>query len=148
MGVSLATDDSGLPIVSVKPTQAANRWFFAALGAVALASTGHLLIKLGLNSAVAGTATGLVMRIAHFLSQPWVITGLTIYAAGTVLWIYAVSHRQISMLYPLTALTYAIVAVGGKVLFGEMISTGRWLGICVVVIGVAMLQFSNREAGQ
>jgi drug/metabolite transporter (DMT)-like permease len=88
------------------------------------------------------------VRIGQYLAEPWVLVGLMIYAAGTLLWIYAVSHRQISFLYPLTALTYAIVAVGGRLIFGEVISTGRWLGIGVVVAGVAMLQFSETGAKQ
>lgn len=148
MRLGLATEDSELPALSAQQTQPVTsyHWFFAALGAVVLASAGHLLIKLGLTGSVNGAAAGLLMRIAHFLAQPWVLAGLAIYAFGTALWIYAVSHRHISFLYPLTALTYAIVAVGGKVIFGEVISAGRWLGIGVVVIGVAMLQLSDREA--
>lgn len=148
MRLRLATDDSELPVVTTQQTQPVTSYhfLFAALGAVVLASAGHLLIKLGLTGIANGAASSLLMRIAHFLSQPWVLAGLAIYALGTALWIYAVSHRHISFLFPLTALTYAIVAVGGKVMFGEVISAGRWLGIGVVVIGVAMLQLSDREA--
>ena len=124
------------------------RWFLAALGAIILGSAGHLLIKFGLTMSAGQPAADLVRRVAHYLTQPWVVGGLAIYAAGTALWIYAVSHRHISFLYPLTALTYVIVAVGGKFMFGELISTGRWLGIGVVVIGVAMLQLSDRGAKQ
>ena len=39
----------------------------------------------------------------------------------------------------------AWVALGGKFMFGEAISSQRWLGIAVVVIGVGMLQLSARE---
>ena len=74
------------------------------------------------------------------------VLGLGIYATGTVLWIHAVSQRHISFLYPLTALNYAIVALGGRFLFAEAISAKRWLGIGVVVLGVAMLQLSYTGA--
>ena len=123
-------------------------WLWSALGAVLLGSGGHLLIKLGLTVGAAHPVTGLLFKIGHYLTQPWVIAGLAIYAAGTVLWVYAVSQRYISLLYPLTALTYAIVAVGGKFFFGESISAGRWAGIAVVIIGVAMLQLSDNGAKQ
>ena len=118
-------------------------WQWSAFGAVLLGSAGHLLIKLGLTIAASNPAAGIVLRIGHYLTQPWVLAGLSIYGAGTLLWIYAVSRRHISFLYPLTALTYALVAVGGRFFFGEAISTGRWAGIGVVVLGVALLQFSD-----
>lgn len=121
-------------------------WQWAALGAIALGSCGHLLIKMGVTAATHQTpATGLLGRLAAYILQPAAMTGLLVYGVGTLLWIYAVSQRPISFLYPLTALTYVIVALGGKFLFGELISPQRWLGIAVVVVGVGLLQLSARE---
>lgn len=125
--------------------QQALSWQWAALAAVLFASAGHLLIKFGLVSA-APSAAGMdtVARIMHYLLQPAVAGGLAIYGLGTMFWISAVSRRDISFLYPITALNYALVCVGGKFFFGEFISAGRWLGIGVVVLGVALLQLSVR----
>src|SRR5215469_15339131 len=123
-------------------------WLWAALGAIALGSCGHLLIKLGVTAVPNAVAGSLFARIEHYLLQPAAITGLGIYGAGTLLWIYAVSQKNISFLYPLTALTYVIVALGGKFIFGEAIPAGRWLGIAVVMIGVALLQFSAKGEKQ
>jgi uncharacterized membrane protein len=119
-------------------------WQWAALGAIVLGSCGHLLIKVGVTEAAHGPANGFLTRITHYFLQPAAITGLAIYGAGTLLWIYAVSQRNISFLYPLTALTYVIVALGGRFIFGETISSGRWFGIAIVVLGVAMLQLSAK----
>jgi drug/metabolite transporter (DMT)-like permease len=145
-GVALGNPEMDLAPAQDAYDTSAHRWFLAALGAIVLGSAGHLLIKLGLSLSAGQPAADLVVRVAHYLRQPWVMGGLAIYAAGTALWIYAVSHRHISFLYPLTALTYVIVAMGGKFMFGELISTGRWLGIGVVVVGVAMLQLSDGGA--
>ena len=121
-------------------------WQVAALGAVLLASAGHLLIKLGLIASVHGSApAGALEHIVHTLLQPAVALGLGIYGIGTLLWISAVSRRNISFLYPLTALNYVIVSVGGHIWFAEKISAGRWLGIAIVVLGVALLQLSSGE---
>lgn len=76
--------------------------------------------------------------------NPWLFFGLAIYGMGTVLWIFAVSRKQISYLYPITALNYAIVALGGQLLFREPVSARRWLGIMVVIIGVGLMQWSAR----
>ena len=150
MRTSLMVEEKELtsvPATSAR-AQSSSLWLWSALGAVLLGSAGHLLIKLGLTLGASHAGAGLVMRMGHYLTQPWVIAGLAIYAAGTVLWVYAVSQKHISFLYPLTALTYAIVAVGGRFFFGETISAGRWTGIAVVVIGVAMLQLSDKGAKQ
>ena len=120
-------------------------WQWAALGAILLGSFGHLLIKLGVSAATHNGGGGSVIaRIGHYFLQPAAVTGLAVYGGGTLLWIYAVSQRNISFLYPLTALTYVTVALGGKFIFGEAISAERWLGIGVVMTGVAMLQFSAK----
>lgn len=151
MRVGLMTESSQmatLPAAAQVRARGSALWLWSALGAVFLGSAGHLLIKLGLTLGAARAGSTILVRIGHYLMQPWVIAGLAIYAAGTLLWVYAVSQRQISFLYPLTALTYALVAVGGRFLFNESVSPARWAGIGVVVIGVAMLQFSDKGVKQ
>lgn len=137
--VSLQTRATGLGSIALP-------WQLAALGAILLASTGHLIIKLGLVIAghTVSSVSGLE-RIVGTLFQPAVIGGLAIYGVGTLLWISAVARRNISFLYPLTALNYVIVSVGGKLWFGETISPARWTGIGIVVLGVALLQLSSGE---
>ena len=121
-------------------------WYWAAFGAIALAACGHLLIKQGLISALhSAPLAGPVEKVTYYLLHSAVPAGLAIYGIGTLLWIRAVSSRNISFLYPLTALNYVIVSVGGKLLFNETISAGRWTGIAIVVLGVALLQRSVKE---
>lgn len=118
-------------------------WYWAALMAVLFASSGHLLIKFGLiASAPSAAGLNLFARIGRYLLQPTIAAGLGIYGLGTLFWISAVSRREISILYPITALNYVMVTMGGKFLFGETVSAMRWLGIAVVVTGVALLQLS------
>lgn len=116
---------------------------WTALGAILLASCGHVLIKMGLAASAQGTAAmGLAQRVIHYVLQPEVAAGLAVYGMGTLLWIAAVSRRNISFLYPLTALNYVLVTMSGMLFFGEHLSAGRWTGIAVVVFGVALLQLS------
>jgi drug/metabolite transporter (DMT)-like permease len=119
---------------------------WAVFGAILFAVAGHLLIKFGLN-AVAKTAVmneNLVHRLLRYVLQPAVFFGLGIYAVGTLLWVLAVSKREISYLFPLSAMNYVLVAIGGMVLFGEAIPAGRWAGILVVVSGVVLMQWWGR----
>lgn len=74
--------------------------------------------------------------------------GLAVYAIGTLFWLKAVARASISYLYPLSAGSYALVALGGHFLFGESIQVGRWTGIGVITLGVSLLAFSNLRGGE
>jgi multidrug transporter EmrE-like cation transporter len=121
-------------------------WALALAGSVLLAAIGHLLIKAGLNAAAHG-AHGFVLSLGtfHYTVHPTLPLGLVVYALGTAMWIFAVSRRDISYLYPLTALNYAAIALGGRVLFGEAVSAGRCVGIAVVIVGVILMQWAARK---
>ena len=70
---------------------------------------------------------------------PGIAAGLAIYADRDLFWVRAVSRASISYLYPLSASSYALVALGGHLLFGEVMPPWRWFGIVVMSVGVAML---------
>lgn len=147
MSTDLVAESQAMPPALEQDTSAVNKlsWQWAAFGAIALSACGHLLIKHGLNGAAhSASPTKPLQMIFHYLLMPTVPAGLGIYGLGTLLWIRAVSRRNISFLYPLTALNYVIVSVGAKLFFNETLSAGRCIGIAIVVLGVAMLQFSMR----
>jgi multidrug transporter EmrE-like cation transporter len=110
---------------------------------VLLAACGHLLIKHGLNSAAVPATAALLVKLQTYFLAPLVVTGLAIYGMGTMLWIVAVSKRDISYLYPFTSLNYVVITLGGMWLFSEPVTTGRWLGILVVMLGVGMMHLST-----
>lgn len=117
-------------------------WVWTLLGSILFGATGHMLIKWGvvhLTRHAAGQPIHLVSRASLPL-----LFGLSIYLMGTVLWMVTVSRKEISYLYPLTSLTYLIVVAGGAVVFHESISMLHWLGLTVIVAGVALMQVSSR----
>jgi drug/metabolite transporter (DMT)-like permease len=117
---------------------------WALIFAVLLAGGGHLLIKHGLAGIAPGQAP-LAERLLQYFLAPFVVLGLAVYGAGTLLWILVVSKREISYLYPITALNYVLIGVGGMLLFDEPVSLMRWAGILVVVLGVALMQTSAED---
>ena len=116
-------------------------WAGALVGAVVLGAAGHLLIKSGVNSASC-LASHAHEHLFALIRMP-LLFGILLYLTGTTLWVFAVAHKEISFLYPITALTYVIVAVGGKLMFHESVSALHWLGIVVVVSGIALMQRSD-----
>lgn len=123
------------------------RWWVAfSLSSVCVVS-GHLMIKAGLNTlTAAGNApAGVIGRVAHAVMQPEVVGGLLIYCFGTVCWMVAVSQKDISFLYPLSSVNYVLVVVASAVLFAEVISTKRALGVALIVVGMILLNRKSAE---
>lgn len=109
------------------------------LFSVCFATCGQLLLKHGL------TLAKIVSSVSH-PAMVLILMGFLIYGLGTLLWIAAVSKQEISYLYPLSALNYLLVPVGGAVLLREHISPLRWVGILTMGIGIAFLVWSRRDA--
>jgi drug/metabolite transporter (DMT)-like permease len=96
-------------------------------GSVCFAAAGQLVMKAGLSHGMGLSPAAIVLL------------GLSMYGLGTLLWIRAVSLAEISYLYPLSAINYPLVAMGGKLFFHEAVHRERWLGILVMTIGIAIL---------
>jgi drug/metabolite transporter (DMT)-like permease len=137
-------------LTTPSPMAAKNHLFeiadLAVFGAVVLAAIGHLMIKAGLVGATtAAPEPAILERLLLYFSQPYVLLGLMIYGIGTAMWVLAVSKHDISYVFPISALNYVLVTLGGKFLFGELIPVKRWAGVVVVIVGVGLMQSSSRE---
>ena len=78
-------------------------------------------------------------RTAHMFSlvlDPWVITAFMAAFLASVTWMFAMTRLQISHAYPMTALTFVIVVIGGAFLFNEPLTTPKIAGIALIVIGI------------
>lgn len=140
------TESALLAETAAEKPQASRLGGIDLIAAVLLAACGHLLIKYGLTRVPVLDHPSIAARVFADLLTPQVILGLAVYGFGTLLWIAVVSKRDISYLYPFTAVNYVLITLGGMWLFGETVSARRWLGISVVMLGVAALQiFSGRQ---
>jgi drug/metabolite transporter (DMT)-like permease len=54
------------------------------------------------------------------------------------------SLENVSLVVPVTALSYAAGALGGKFFLGEQVSRRRWMGVLIVCAGVALVIMGRR----
>ena len=114
------------------------------LVSVALGVAGQLMLKAALLLLGPHAVATAIERDPRLECAAGIGLGLCIYAAGTWFWIKAVSRAPISYLYPLSAGSYALVAVCGHALFGEIVHPWRWAGIAVITLGVALMAASGK----
>lgn len=67
------------------------------------------------------------------------LCGYTLYGMSTVLLVVALKDGELSMLYPIIALTYVWVTALSFLLLHEPVNPFKLTGIITIVIGVAVL---------
>lgn len=76
--------------------------------------------------------------VAMFTNRPLFI-GYCLYGMNMVLMVLALRDGELSLLYPIIALTYIWVTLLSIIIFHEPMHTFKGIGIALVVIGVAVL---------
>ena len=95
-----------------------------------------------------GAAAQILMKLgmAHFEPNPWAIatnmqlmSGYALYGLNTLLLVLALRDGELSMLYPIIALTYVWVTLLSYTLLHETPHLLKNLGIATIIAGVAVL---------
>lgn len=110
---------------------------------VMLGSFGQVFMKKGLLE-VGGIELGelLTKKLFSIVFQKYVFLGLVLYGVTTFLWFVVLSKADLSFVYPLVALGYVATAFLAKMYFNENITTMRWIGILVIIVGAALIMRS------
>ena len=87
-------------------------------------------------------ALGRVFARASRVSWMWI--GLFLMGTAFFSLLAVLSVENVSLVVPVTALSYAGGAMGGKIFLGERITRRRWTGVLVVCIGVALVILGHR----
>lgn len=93
-------------------------------------ATGQLLFKAAADAwQQAGTiwALPVVYRL---------LIAFAIYGIATLAWVWVLKHVPLNFAYPVIALTFVIVPVGAKLLFGEALGMRYLLGSGLIIAGI------------
>jgi multidrug transporter EmrE-like cation transporter len=124
--------------------------FFLILTGVLLNAGAQLLLKAGAMSVGRiglGAADAASWRTALALAlNPSILGGLSLYVVSVVIWIIALSRVDVSIAYPMLSIGYVVSALFAWWFFGEAVNAQRWLGIGVILVGVALVARSGSGA--
>jgi uncharacterized membrane protein len=93
-----------------------------------MASVGQLLFKSG--------SASLEFNILSLLTNLRIMSGMVLYGLSAVLFVFALKHGRLSVLYPVIATSYIWVVIISAKYFKEPITISKFIGISLILFGV------------
>jgi multidrug transporter EmrE-like cation transporter len=109
------------------------------LFAVAMAATGQVMLKHGMQIATARThdsGGSLALRAA---TSPWVLLGLVVFGVSAIAWLAVLSRVPLSVAYPFNALGYLVILIASIIVLHERADVLTWVGSLLVVSGLLIV---------
>ena len=97
-----------------------------------IGAAAQLLLKTGANQLAQPNLLALVTNLT-------LLGGLSLYGISTVLLVLALRDAELSLLWPVIALTYVWVTLLSLVVFHERVNPIKLVGVAVIVVGVVVL---------
>ena len=83
--------------------------------------------------------SALLSLIPRVLQVPWMWAGVALMATAFFSLLAVLSKENVSLVVPVTALSYGAGALGGRLFLGEQVTPRRWAGVLLVCAGVALV---------
>ena len=85
------------------------------------------------------------VTLVGLLTNLPLMSGFVLYGLSALLLVIALKDGELSLLYPVIALTYVWVAILSLVVIHEQINAWKWFGIALIVTGVAVIGKGGRR---
>lgn len=76
--------------------------------------------------------------IAKLLLNPWILSAFAAAFLAALSWMLAMTRLPLSQAYPLTALVFICVVLGGAWAFAEPLNAWRITGVALIVLGLVV----------
>ncbi len=113
--------------------------------AAVIGGSGHVMLSKGmktvgdLTEAPSHRLGGMVGRA---VSNPWVLLGVLLQATFFFMYLTLLSRADVSLVLPMMAVDYIVVALLASVVLGEVVTAVRWTGIGFIILGVFLISRS------
>ena len=123
--------------MKTRPSGLGNPWLQLALSVV-FVLVSELLLKRG-ASQIADLTSSWSWTGVGGLTSPLVWVAIVLVILSFLSWLYVLKYIPLSIAFPLSRVVDALVPLCSWIFLGEMISTRRWCGIALVIIGLAVV---------
>ena len=103
---------------------------------VSLSALGSIFLKAG--AVRLSHDSGIYSAILQALLEWRLYLGVVMYIVPVLIWIYLLKKLEITYLQPLFSLVYVVTPIFAIFYLGESIPVHRWLGISIILVGIAI----------
>ncbi len=104
-------------------------------------STGLVLLKLGSKT---GAPVSFVDNKVHFNLGLYVVAGILLYGLSFLIYTYLISKNDIGYIVPVsTALVYIFIFVASFLIFKEVFTAAKIVGIFLIIGGLVLLNLGR-----
>lgn len=82
--------------------------------------------------------------LTYITNYPFIIA-LILFGLGGVFFIHSLKLGEVTVLYPLFATAYIFVMFFSKLFFGEAITSHKWIGVAIIVLGVTIISIGSKK---
>jgi len=104
----------------------------------ALTSVAQVLYKKGMSY--------FQFDIISIITNYHLLSGFLLYGIGAVIMIYAFKTGEVTVLYPIIALSYIWVSLLAMYFFQEMMNLYKWVGVIFICIGIIFIGFGGKKS--
>ena len=90
------------------------------------------------------TFTEVSRVIRRGIGNPSILLGVALETIFFGALLYLLSQRDVSLIWPLTALGFVLTALAAKFILREEVSWLRWSGVILIVIGATLVSYSEK----
>ena len=112
--------------------------------AALIGGTGHVMLSAGMRTVgdltSAGAGRGAMVWAAA--SHPWVLLGVLFQAIFFFMYLALLSREALTLVLPMTAISYVAIALLAQAFLAEAITPVRWAGIGCIILGVFLVSQS------
>jgi drug/metabolite transporter (DMT)-like permease len=123
--------------------------------ALCLEAVGVVLLRNGLKKVdeqMSQVQKPFLARTLHSIRlgvKQWtVVLGVVFEAVFFAALLYLLSQRDVSVIWPLTALGFVVTTFAAKIYLHEHVPGLRWAGVCLIVLGAALITWSEQMKGK
>jgi len=116
--------------------------------AIGVQAVGNLLLSLGMKEVASFSASHLDQWRAialEVISRPANIAGALSLVAFSILFATALARADLSFAMPVVSIEIVVNVALAHLVLGEEVSLKRWLGVCLVALGVTLVSLSARQ---
>ena len=114
------------------------RKYLVLAGVTLFSAIGDSLLSRGMKD-VGSISLGNVSHLVLVILNPWIALGILFLLSFFACYMTALSWADLTYVLPATSLAYVLIALIGKYVLHEQVTTMRWLGIVLITMGVGFV---------